>query len=63
MDEVRAWGKDLQVLQTIKGERYRVLIDLYIGEELDLINDWIEKIVDSDKVMETLHAQIYRFKD
>ena len=33
MDEVRAWSKDLQTLQAIKGQRYQILIDAYIGEE------------------------------
>ena len=39
------------------------MVDVYIVEELDLINDWIEKIVDSNKVMETLHAKIHQLKD
>ena len=55
MDEVQTWSKDLQTLQAIKGQRYRILIDVYIGEELDMIDAWIEKIVDENKVMETLH--------
>lgn len=63
MDEVRAWSKDLQILQAIKGQRYRVFIDVYTGEELDMIDDWIEKIVDRNKVMETLHIEIHRLKD
>ena len=63
MDEVRAWSKDLQVLQAIKGKRYIILIDVYTIEELDLIDGWIEKIVDSNKVMETLHAKIHWLKD
>ena len=63
MDEVHAWSKDLQILQAIKGQRYQILIDVYTGEELDMINDWIEKIANSNKVMETLHAEIHRLKD
>ena len=63
LDEVRAWSKDLQILQAIKGKRYRILIYVYTGEDLDIIDDWIEKIVDSNKVMETLHAEIHRLKD
>ena len=39
MDGVCAWRKDLQVFQAIKGQRYRILIDVYIAEELDLIDD------------------------
>ena len=63
MDEVRAWGNDLQIFQAIKGQSYKILIDVYTGEELDMIDDWIEKIVDSNKVMETLHAGTHRPKD
>ena len=33
MDEVHAWGKDLQVLQAIKGHRYTILVDVYTVEE------------------------------
>ena len=32
-------------------------------EELDLIDDWIENIVDSNIVMETLHPEIHQLKD
>ena len=63
MDEVHAWGKDLQVLQEIKGQRYKMLVDVYTVEELDLIDDWIEKIADSNKVMESLHVEIHQPKD
>ena len=63
IDEVREWSKDLQTLRAIKGQRYRILIDVYTGEELDLIDDWIEKIADGNKVMETLHDEIHRLKD
>ena len=28
-----------------------------------MIDDWIEKYTDSNKVMETLHAKIHRLKD
>ena len=40
-----------------------MLMDVYIVEELDKIDDWIEKIVDDNKVMGTLHTQIHRLKD
>ena len=63
MDEVHAWSKDLQTLRAIKGQRYCILIDVYTGEELDMIDDWIEKIADGNKVMETLHEEIHRLKD
>ncbi len=59
MDEVHAWCKDLQTLQGIKGQRYQVLIDVYTREELDLIDDWIEKTIDRNKVIETLHEEIH----
>ena len=38
-------------------------MEVYTVEELDKINDWIEKIVDDNKVMETLHAEIHKLKD
>ena len=63
MDEVQAWSKDLQILQVIKGQKYRILIDVYTGEDLDMIDDWIEKIANENKVMETLHDEIHRLKD
>ena len=39
------------------------MIDVYTREELDMIDDWIEKIADGNKVMETLHDEIHRLKD
>ena len=63
MDEVRVWSKDLRTLQAIKGQRYCTLIDVYTGKELDMIDDWIEKIADGNKVMETLHEEIHQLKD
>ena len=38
-------------------------MDEYTGDELDKIDDWIEKIVDGNKVMETLYADIHKLKD
>ena len=63
MDEVWAWSKDLQTLQAIKGQRYHTLINIYIRKELEMIDDWIEKIENSNKVMETLHEEIHWLKD
>ena len=63
MDEVRAWSKDLQTLQAIKGQKYYTLINVYTGEELYLIDDWIRKIADDNKVMETLHHEIHQLRD
>lgn len=40
-----------------------MLMEVYIAEELDKIDDWIEKIVDGNKVMETLHTKILKLKD
>ena len=51
------------MLWAIKGQRYHILIDVYTGEELDMIDDWREKIADGNKVMETLHEEIHRLKD
>ena len=39
------------------------MIDVYTTEELYLIDDWIEKIVESNKVMETLHVEIHQLKE
>ena len=47
------------MLQEIKGQRYRILMDVHTTEELDLIDNCIEKIEDSNKVMESLHAEIH----
>ena len=63
MDEVHTWGKDLQALQSIKGQRYQMLMDVYTTKELDKIDDWIEKITDGNKVMETLHVDIHKLED
>ena len=53
----------MQILQAIKGKIYRILIDVYIGEELDMIDDWIEKIEDGNKEMEMLQDEIHWLKD
>jgi hypothetical protein len=63
IDEVSALSKDLQTLQAIKGKRYQVLIDVYMRDELDMIDDWIDKITECNKVMETLHDEIHQLKD
>lgn len=63
IDELRAWSQDLQTLKAIKGQRSRTLVDVYTMAELDMIDDWIEKIADSNKVMETLHEEIHRLKE
>ena len=63
MDEVWAWSKDFQTLQAIKVQSYQVLIDVHTIEELDMIDDWIEKIIDSNKLMETLHDEFHRLKE
>ena len=51
---MHAWSKDLQVLKAINGKRYKILIDAYTSEKLDLIDNWIEKIVNNNKVMGTI---------
>lgn len=40
-----------------------MLMDVYTVDELDKIDDWIEKISNGNKVMETLHAKIHKLKD
>ena len=39
------------------------MIDVYMGEELYMIDEGIEKIVDNNKVMEILHEEIHWLKD
>ena len=63
MDKAHTQGKDLQASQVIKGQRYQMLIDVYITKELDKIDDQIKKILDDNKVMQTLHVEIHRLKD
>ena len=63
MDKVHTWGKDLQALQEIKGQRYWMLMNVYTSDKLDKIDGWIEKIVDGNKVMVTLHVDIHKLKD
>ena len=41
----------------------RIIVDTYTIEDLDLIDYWIEKIENSNKIMETLHAEIHRLKN
>ena len=40
-----------------------MLMDVYMGDKLDKIDDWIENIVDGNKVKETLDVKIHRLKD
>ena len=40
-----------------------MLMDLYIAKELDNIDDWIENIMNINKVMESLHTEIHKLKD
>jgi len=53
----------VQDLHSIKGQRYQMLMDVYTTDELDKIDNSIEKIADGNKVMETLHANIHKLKD
>lgn len=46
------------MLQTIKGQRYRTLIEVYIIDEIDKLEDWIEKIAIGNKVIEGFHEDI-----
>lgn len=38
-------------------------MDVYIDKELDKIDDWIESIMNGNKLMDTLHAEIHGLKD
>ena len=40
-----------------------MLMDVYMGDELDKIDYWIGKISTSNKVMEILHVDIHKLKD
>ena len=40
-----------------------MLMDVYMREEWDKIEEWIENIADGNKVMETLHENIHKLKD
>ena len=62
MDKVHTWRNDLQTLQSIEGQRHHMLMEVYTTKELDKTSDWIEKIVDGNKVMEKLHAYILKLK-
>ena len=39
------------------------MVDVYTMDEINMIDDWIEKISDSNKLMETLHDWIHRLKE
>ena len=38
-------------------------MDVDIVEELDLTDDWIKKVANRNKVMESLHVKIHRLKE
>ena len=40
-----------------------MLMDVYTTKELEKNDDYIEKVVDGNKVMEILHVEIHRLKD
>ena len=46
-----------------KNQKYHMIMDVYKAKELDLIDAQIEKIVDSNKLMESLHVEIHQLKD
>lgn len=62
MDKVATWTNDLEALRTIKGQRYQMLLDIYLVEELDQVDDWIEKIAIGYKVMIGLDEDIQEMK-
>lgn len=45
MDEVHTQGKDLRALQAIKGQRYQMLIDVYIQ-----LRSWINQMIGQRKL-------------
>lgn len=40
-----------------------MIIEVYVMDELDKLDDWIQKILTGNKVMEGLHKEIYWIKD
>ena len=58
VEEVSSWAKDLEALKVIKGQKYRMLMAVYFGDELDKIDDWIDSIEDENKVMLSLYDNI-----
>lgn len=63
MDEVRTWANDLQALKSIKGKRYQMLMEVYTAEELDKLDDWIEKLLAGNKFMEGLYEDIQKIRN
>lgn len=63
MDEVHIEAKDLQALREIKGQRYHMLMEIYVAKELDKLDDQIDKILVGNKAMEGLHDEIQWIKD
>ena len=40
-----------------------MLMDVYMGDELDKIDNWIENIIPGNEVMEKFHVDIHKVKD
>ena len=58
MDKISSWAKDLEAPKNIRCQKYRMLMVVYIGEDLDKIKDWINTIEDGNKVMLALYNNI-----
>ena len=63
IDEVHTQVKNLQAMKSIKGQRYHMLVEVYVAEQLDKLDGQIKKILAGNKIMEGLHAKIQRIKD
>lgn len=63
MDKVSTWTNDLEALQIIKGQRYKILLNVYTREELAKIDVWIEKIQSRNRVMLALYEDIQEIED
>ena len=48
MDDVHTQGKELHALQSINGQIYQMLMEVYKVEELHKIDDWVQNIMNDN---------------
>ena len=58
LDEVSSWTDDLTTLREIKSKKYQMLTSVYMEEEIDQVEDWIDLIKDGTRAMMSLYDQI-----
>jgi hypothetical protein len=49
IEEVSSWARDLETLESIKSQKYRIVMAVYCEEELDKIDDLIKNIKEGKK--------------